>query len=434
MLPKGSLVVECGKMLADNGYKVRVFNTVNFGKSMHFNPFHYIHSEKDIMKLVTTLIANTNDSAKTGGDPFWEKSETLLYMALIGYIHYELPPEEQNFASLLRLLNEMNASEDAMGDVPDENGEVHWTSNPVDILFEELRRKKPGCFAVLQYTKFKMAAGKTAKSILISCGVRLAPFDIAEVREITMYDELDLDTLGGTKEDPHTKTALFLVMSDTDKTFNFLLSMIYTQLFNLLCEKADDEFGGRLPIHVRCLIDEFANVGKIPDFDKLIATIRSREISACVILQAQSQLKSMYSDAADTIIGNMDSVLFLGGKESSTLKELSEVLGKQTIDTKTGGESRGKEKSRSTNYQRIGRELMTQDELARMDRGKCILQINGVRPFFSDKYDITKHPRYHLLSDDNPANAFDITRYMDCTYRPLTTDICTVYEYEHKQL
>ena len=377
-----------------NGYKVKIFNSINFKKSHHYNPFAYIHSEKDILKLVTTLIANTKGDGKSGDD-FWQKAETLLYTALIGYIHYEAPEEEQNFATLIEFINAMEVRED------DETFE-----NNVDLAFKELASREPNHFAVRQYKKYKLAAGKTAKSINISCGARLAPFDIQELREITMYDELELDTLGD------RKTALFLIMSDTDSTFNFLISMIYSQLFNLLCEKADDVYGGRLPVHVRCLLDEFANIGQIPNFDKLIATIRSREISASIILQSQSQLKTIYKDAADTIVGNCDTTLFLGGKEKSTLKEISELLGKETIDSFNQSENRGSQVSHGLNYQKLGKELMTQDEIAVMDGGKCILQLRGVRPFFSDKFDITKHPRYKYLADADKKNTFDIERYM----------------------
>lgn len=392
--PKGTLVVECGKMLVAAGYDVRVFNTINFKKSMHYNPFAYIHSEKDILKLVTTLIANTKGDGKSGDD-FWQKAETLLYMALIGYIHYELPPSRQNFTTLIDMLNSMDVRED------DED-----YRNPVDLTFEKLAQKQPDHFAVRQYAKYRMAAGKTAKSILVSCGARLAVFDIAELREITSYDELGLDTLG------ERRTALFLIMSDTDASFNFLISLAYSQMFNLLCEKADDEHGGRLPVHVRCLIDEFANIGQIPNFEKLIATIRSREISACIVLQAKSQLKSIYKDNADTIEGNCDTLLFLGGKEKTTLKEMEELLGKETIDTFNTGENRGREVSHSLNYQKLGKSLMSVDELAVMDGGKCILQLRGVRPFLSDKYDITAHPNYKYLSDANPKNAFHIENYL----------------------
>ena len=392
--PKGSVVVECGTLLLREGYQIKILNTINFKKSMHYNPFAYIHSEKDILKLVTTLIANTKGEGKSGDD-FWVKAETLLYCALIGYIHYEAPVEEQNFATLIEFINASEVRED------DEEFE-----NPVDIMFKELEKKNPNHFAVRQYKKYKLAAGKTAKSILISCGARLAPFDIAELREVTAYDELELDTLGD------RKTALFLIMSDTDDTFNFLISMCYTQLFNLLCEKADDVYGGHLPVHVRCLIDECANIGQIPKLEKLMATIRSREISACLVLQAQSQLKALYKDNCDTIIGNCDSSVFLGGKEPTTLKELSAALGKETIDTFNTGESRGREVSHSLNYQKLGKELMSQDELAVLNGGKCILQLRGVRPFLSDKYDITKHPNYKYLSDANPKNAFDIEKFL----------------------
>ena len=392
--PKGTLVVECGKMLVAAGYDVRIFNTINFKKSMHYNPLSYIHSEKDILKLVTALIANTKGEGKAGDD-FWVKAETLLYIALIGYIHYELLPERQNFATLIDMLDKMQVRED------DED-----FRNEIDDLFDDLAQRKPGHFAVRQYQKYKMASGKTAKSILVSCGARLAVFDIEELREITSYDELSLDTIGD------KRTALFLIMSDTDASFNFLISLAYSQLFNLLCEKADDEYGGRLPVHVRCLIDEFANIGQIPNFEKLIATIRSREISASIILQAQSQLKSIYKDNADTITGNCDTLLFLGGKEKTTLKEMEELLGKETIDTYNTGESRGREVSHSLNYQKLGKSLMSVDELAVMDGGKCILQLRGVRPFLSDKYDTTSHPNYKYLSDSNKKNAFDIEKYL----------------------
>ena len=392
--PKGSIGVECGEALLKHGYKLKFFNTINFKKSMHYNPFAYVHSEKDILKLVITLMTNTKGEG-SGGDPFWEKSERLLLTALIAYLHYEAPVEEQNFATLLEMLNTMQVLED------DEEYQ-----NPVDLLFEELAKKKPNSFAGRQYKLYKLAAGKTAKSILISCGARLAPFDIQELRDLTMYDELQLDTLGD------KKTALFLIMSDTDSTFNFLISMVYTQLFNLLCDKADDVYGGKLPIHVRCLIDECANIGQIPKLEKLMATIRSREISACLVLQAQSQLKALYKDNCDTIIGNCDSSVFLGGKEPTTLKELSAALGKETIDTFNTGESRGREVSHSLNYQKLGKELMSQDELAVLNGGKCILQLRGVRPFLSDKYDITKHPNYKYLSDANPKNAFDIEKFL----------------------
>ena len=393
--PKSELCVSCAKALLENGYQVRIFNTINFRKSMHYNPFAYIHSEKDILKLVTTLIANTKGEGREGDD-FWVKAETLLYCALIGYIHYEAPEEEQNFATLIEFLGSMSIRED------DED-----FRNPIDLMFENLERRKPDHFAVRQYKKFSLAAGKTAKSILISCGARLAPFDIEEVREITKYDELALDTIGD------RKTALFLIMSDTDGTFNFLLSMIYSQLFNLLCEKADDVYGGRLPVHVRCLIDEAANIGQIPNFEKLIATMRSREISACMVLQARSQLKAIYKDNADTIIGNCDSQLFLGGTEPTTLKELSEALGKETIDSFNTGESRGREQSHSLNYQKLGHELLSRDELQVMDGSKCILQLRGVRPFFSDKYDLLKHPNYRFTSDADPGNTFDIVKFLD---------------------
>ena len=392
--PKGGLICEVGHLLRCNKYRIKVVNTINFKKSMHYNPFAYIHSEKDILKLVTTLIANTQGDGKSGDD-FWRKAETLLYTALIGYLWYEAPVEEQNFATLIEMINTMEVRED------DEE-----FKNPVDLIFEELASRDPGHFAVRQYAKYRLAAGKTAKSILISCGARLAPFDIQELREITAYDELELDTLGD------RKTALFIIISDTDDTFNFLASMVYTQLFNLLCDKADDVYGGRLPVHVRCLIDECANIGQIPKLEKLMATIRSREISACLVLQAQSQLKALYKDNCDTIIGNCDSSVFLGGKEPTTLKELSAALGKETIDTFNTGESRGREVSHSLNYQKLGKELMSQDELAVLSGGKCILQLRGVRPFLSDKYDITKHPNYKYLSDANPKNAFDIEKFL----------------------
>ena len=392
--PKGGLICEVGHLLRRNKYRIKVVNTINFKKSMHYNPFAYIHSEKDILKLVTTLIANTQGDGKSGDD-FWRKAETLLYTALIGYLWYEAPVEEQNFATLIEMINTMEVRED------DEE-----FKNPVDLIFEELASRDPGHFAVRQYAKYRLAAGKTAKSILISCGARLAPFDIQELREITAYDELELDTLGD------RKTALFIIISDTDDTFNFLASMIYTQLFNLLCDKADDVYGGRLPVHVRCLIDECANIGQIPKLEKLMATIRSREISACLVLQAQSQLKALYKDNCDTIIGNCDSSIFLGGKEPTTLKELSAALGKETIDTFNTGESRGRERSHSLNYQKLGKELMSQDELAVMNGGKCILQLRGVRPFLSDKYDVTQHPNYKYLSDANPKNAFDVEKYL----------------------
>ena len=429
--PKGTILVECGKMLQrgapkmgkdgkpmkdKNGkviyepYQIKVLNTINFAKSMHYNPFAYIHSEKDILKLVTTLIANTKGEGKSGDD-FWVKAETLLYCALIGYIHYEAPVEEQNFSTLIEMINSMEVRED------DEE-----FKNAVDLMFDELKERAPHHFAVRQYAKYKLAAGKTAKSILVSCGARLAVFDIAELREVTAYDELELDTLGD------RRTALFLIMSDTDDSFNFLISMCYTQLFNLLCEKADDVYGGRLPVHVRCLIDECANIGQIPKLEKLVATIRSREISACLVLQAQSQLKAIYKDNADTIIGNMDTSIFLGGKEPTTLKELAAVLGKETIDTYNVGESRGRETSHSLNYQKLGKELMSQDELAVMDGSKCILQLRGVRPFLSDKYDITQHPNYTYTADDDPENAFDIEGYLKARLKLKPNQVCDVYE------
>ena len=393
--PKGSIVVECGNALLKNGYKVRILNTINFKKSMHYNPFAYVHSEKDILKLVTTLMTNTKGEG-SGGDPFWEKSERLLLTALIAYLHYEAPVEEQNFATLLEMLNTMQVLED------DEEYQ-----NPVDLLFEELGKKKPNSFAGRQYKLYKLAAGKTAKSILISCGARLAPFDIQELRDLTMYDELQLDTLGD------KKTALFLIMSDTDSTFNFLISMVYTQLFNLLCDKADDVYGGKLPVHVRCLIDECANIGQIPNLEKLVATIRSREISACLVLQARSQLKAIYKDNADTIVGNMDSQIFLGGSEPTTLKDLSEMLGKETIDAFNTSDTRGNSPSYGTTFQKMGHELLSRDELAVLDGGKCILQLRGVRPFLSDKYDLTQHPNYKLTSDYDPKNTFDIEKYLN---------------------
>ena len=393
--PKGTIVLECGQAMLKNGYKVKVLNTINFKKSMHYNPFSYVHSEKDILKLVTTLMTNTKGEG-SGGDPFWEKSERLLLTALIAYLHYEAPVEEQNFATLLEMLNTMQVLED------DEEYQ-----NPVDLLFEELAKKKPNSFAGRQYKLYKLAAGKTAKSILISCGARLAPFDIQELRNLTMYDELQLDTLGD------KKTALFLIMSDTDSTFNFLISMVYTQLFNLLCDKADDVYGGKLPIHVRCLIDECANIGQIPNLEKLVATIRSREISACLVLQARSQLKAIYKDNADTIVGNMDSQIFLGGSEPTTLKDLSEMLGKETIDAFNTSDTRGNSPSYGTTFQKMGHELLSRDELAVLDGGKCILQLRGVRPFLSDKYDLTQHPNYKLTSDYDPKNTFDIEKYLN---------------------
>ena len=421
--PKGTVLVECGKLLQKNGYRIKVFNTINFKKSMHYNPFAYIHSEKDILKLVTTLIANTKGDGK-GGDDFWQKAETLLYTAIIGYIHYEAPVEEQNFSTLIEFINAMEVRED------DETFE-----NNVDLLFKELEEKDPNHFAVRQYKKYKLAAGKTAKSINISCGARLAPFDIQELRESTSYDELELDTLGdriydspdADKDDYHM-TALFLIMSDTDTTFNFLISMIYSQLFNLLCEKADDFYGGRLPVHVRCLIDECANIGQIPNLEKLMATIRSREISACLVLQAQSQLKALYKDSADTIIGNCDCSIFLGGKEPTTLKELNQSLGKETIDTYNTGESRGREVSHSLNYQKLGKDLASVDELAVLDGGKCILQLRGVRPFMSSKYDITQHPNYRYLSDYNDKNKFDIEKYLSTQLKPKPDEKYDTYE------
>ena len=393
--PKGTVVNEVGNALLKNGYRLKIFNTINFKKSMHYNPFAYVHDEKDILKLVTTLIANTKGEGK-GGDEFWEKAEKLLYSALIGYIHYEAPEEEQNFSTLLEMLNAMEVRED------DEE-----FKNPVDLMFEELAERDPDHFAVRQYAKYKLSAGKTAKSILVSCGARLAPFDIKELREITAYDELELDTLGD------KKTALFLIMSDTDATFNFLISMVYTQLFNLLCEKADDVYGGRLPVHVRCLIDEAANIGQIPNLEKLMATIRSREISAALVLQAKSQLKAIYKDNADTIIGNCDSQVFLGGSEQTTLKDLNATLGKETIDTYNTGETRGMSPSYSMNYQKLGHDLMSIDELAVMDGSKCIVQIRGVRPFLSDKYDLTKHPKYYLTADADSKNWFDLEKFLN---------------------
>ena len=408
--PKGSIVVECGNALLKNGYKLKILNTINFKKSMHYNPFAYVHSEKDILKLVTTLMTNTKGEG-SGGDPFWEKSERLLLTALIAYLHYEAPVEEQNFATLLEMLNTMQVLED------DEEYQ-----NPVDLLFEELAKKKPNSFAGRQYKLYKLAAGKTAKSILISCGARLAPFDIQELRDLTMYDELALDTLGD------KKTALFLIMSDTDSTFNFLISMVYTQLFNLLCDKADDVYGGKLPIHVRCLIDECANIGQIPNLEKLVATIRSREISACLVLQARSQLKAIYKDNADTIVGNMDSQIFLGGSEPTTLKDLSEMLGKETIDAFNTSDTRGNSPSYGTTFQKMGHELLSRDELAVLDGGKCILQLRGVRPFLSDKYDITRHPNYKYLSDANPRNAFDIEKYLSTRLVPKADEVYEVFD------
>ena len=429
--PKGTILVECGKMLqrgtpklGKDGkpmkdkrgkviyepYRIKVLNTINFKKSMHYNPFAYIHSEKDILKLVTTLIANTKGEGKAGDD-FWVKAETLLYTALIGYIHYEAPVEEQNFSTLIEFINAMEVRED------DED-----FKNPVDLMFDELKKRKPDHFAVRQYAKFKLSASKTAKSILISCGARLAPFDIQELRELTAYDELQLDTLGD------RKTALFIIMSDTDDTFNFLISMCYTQLFNLLCEKADDVYGGRLPVHVRCLIDEAANIGQIPRLEKLVATIRSREISCCLVLQAQSQLKALYKDSADTIVGNMDCSIFLGGKEPGTLKELAAALGKETIDSYNTGESRGREVSHSLNYQKLGKELMSVDELAVLDGGKCILQLRGVRPFLSNKYDLTKHPLYRYTADYDKKYAFDIERFLSHRLKLKPDDAVEVYQ------
>ena len=408
--PKGDIVVSCGHALQKNGYQIKILNSLNFKKSMHYNPFAYIHSEKDILKLVTTLIANTKGEGKAGDD-FWVKAETLLYTALIGYIHYEAPVEEQNFSTLIEFINAMEVRED------DED-----FKNPVDLMFDELKKRKPDHFAVRQYAKFKLSAGKTAKSILISCGARLAPFDIQELRELTAYDELQLDTLGD------RKTALFIIMSDTDDTFNFLISMCYTQLFNLLCEKADDVYGGRLPLHVRCLIDEAANIGQIPRLEKLVATIRSREISCCLVLQAQSQLKALYKDSADTIIGNMDCSIFLGGKEPGTLKELAAALGKETIDSYNTGESRGREVSHSLNYQKLGKELMSVDELAVLDGGKCILQLRGVRPFLSNKYDLTKHPLYRCTADYDKKYAFDIERFLSHRLKLKPDDAVEVYQ------
>ena len=408
--PKGSIVVECGKLLQREGYKIKILNTINFKKSMHYNPFAYIKSEKDILKLVTTLIANTKGEGKAGDD-FWVKAETLLYTALIGYIYFEAPEHEQNFSTLIEFINASEVRED------DED-----FKNPVDLMFDTLEEKDPEHFAVRQYKKYKLAAGKTAKSILISCGARLAPFDISELRELTAYDEMELDTLGD------RKTALFIIISDTDDTFNFLVSMAYTQLFNLLCDKADDVYGGRLPVHVRCLIDEAANIGQIPKLEKLMATIRSREISACLVLQAQSQLKALYKDNADTIIGNCDSMIFLGGKEKTTLKDLSETLGKETIDMFNTSDTRGSQRSYGLNYQKLGKELMSMDELAVMDGGKCILQLRGVRPFLSDKYDITQHPNYKYLSDFDKRNTFDIGKYLSTKLKPKPDEVYDVYE------
>ena len=413
--PKGSVVVECGRLLQRKGYRIKILNTINFRKSHHYNPFAYIHSEKDILKLVSCLMANTKGEGKSGDD-FWQKAEVLLYTALIGFIHYELPPEERNFATLIEMISSMEIRED--------NEDFQ---NNVDLEFEELAKRKPDHFAVRQYAKYKLAAGKTAKSILISCGARLAVFDIQELRELTAYDELELDTLGD------RKTALFLIMSDTDDSFNFLISMCYTQLFNLLCEKADDVYGGRLPVHVRCLIDECANIGQIPRLEKLIATIRSREISACLVLQAQSQLKAIYKDNADTIVGNCDSMLFLGGKERTTLKELAETLGRETIDTYNTGESRGREVSHSLNYQKLGKELMAVDELATMSGNKCILQLRGVRPFLSDKYDITRHPNYPYTADADPKNAFDVEAFLSTRLTVKPGDTFVTFETDERE-
>ena len=413
--PKGSLIVECGRMLRHFGYRIKVMNTINFAKSMHYNPLAYIHSEKDILKLVNCLIANTRGEGK-GGDPFWEKSEVLLYTALIGYLWQEALEEDRNFATLIDMIGSMQTRED--------NEDFR---NPIDLMFEDLEREKPDCFAVRQYKKFKLAAGKTAKSILISCGARLAVFDIAELRELTAYDELELDTLGD------QKTALFLIMSDTDDSFNFLIAMCYTQLFNLLCDKADDVYGGRLPVHVRCLIDECANIGQIPKLEKLMATIRSREISACLILQTRSQLKALYKDNAETVIGNCDASLFLGGKEPTTLKALSEALGRETIDTYNTGESRGRETSHSLNYQKLGKSLLSVDELEVLDGGKCILQLRGVRPFLSSKYDITKHPHYKYLSDADPKNAFDVERFIRRRMKVKADTVTDVYEVDAEE-
>ena len=410
MVDKGSILIECGKLLQREGYRIKVLNTINFQKSMHYNPFAYLHSEQDILKLVTALIANTKGEGRAGDD-FWVKAETLLYTALIAYIHYEAPVENQNFSALIDMLGTMEVREE------DESFQ-----NNVDFLFEELEREQPSHFAVRQYRKFKLAAGKTLKSILVSCGARMAPFDIAELREVTAYDEMELDTLGD------RKTALFLIISDTDDTFNFLVSLCYTQLFNLLCTKADDVYGGRLPVPVRCLIDEAANIGQIPKLEKLMATIRSREISACLVLQAQSQLKALYKDNADTITGNCDSMIFLGGKEKGTLKEIEEMLGKETIDSFNTGESRGKDVSHSLNYTKLGKPLMSMDELAVMNGNKCILQLRGVRPFLSDKYDITRHPNYRYLSDADPKNAFDIGKFLSCKLKVNPTDTFEVFE------
>ena len=411
--PKGSIVVECGNALLQKGYKLKIFNTINFSKSMRYNPMAYIHSEKDILKLVTALMTNTKGEGQ-GGDPFWDKAERLLLVSLIAYLHYEAPVEEQNFATLLEMLNTMQVSED------DETYQ-----NPVDLLFEDLGKKKPKSFAVRQYKLYKLAAGKTAKSILISCGARLAPFDIQEVRDATMYDELELDKLGD------RKTALFLIMSDTDSTFNFLISMIYTQLFNLLCDKADDQYGGKLPVHVRCLIDECANIGQIPQLEKLVATIRSREISACLVLQTRSQLKAIYKDNADTIVGNMDSQIFLGGSEPTTLKDLAEALGKETIDSYNNSDTRGNSPSYGTNYQKLGHELMSRDELSVLDGGKCILQLRGVRPFKSDKYDLTQHPNYKLTAGADKKNTFSIEAFLDHRLKLKPGDKYEVVDADH---
>ena len=408
--PKGTVLIECGKLLQRGGYQIKVLNTINFKKSMKYNPFAYLRSEKDILKLVNTIIANTKGDGEKSGEDFWVKAEKLYYTALIGYIWYEAPDEEKNFTTLLEMINASEARED------DEDFQ-----NPVDLMFERLEEKDPEHFAVKQYRKYKLAAGKTAKSILISCGARLAPFDIKELRELMETDEMQLDTIGD------RKTALFVIISDTDDTFNFVVSILYTQLFNLLCDKADDEYGGRLPVHVRCLLDEFANIGQIPKFEKLIATIRSREISASIILQSQSQLKAIYKDNADTIVGNCDTTLFLGGKEKTTLKEISEILGKETIDSFNTSETRGRELSHGLNYQKLGKQLMTEDEIAVMDGGKCILQLRGVRPFFSDKFDITKHPKYKYLSDADPKNAFDMEKHL--RRRPAIVKPDEVFDY-----